>query len=59
MSKVKYKCDACNWRFSSNSTPEQCPYCSKRGLSVYESEEAQSIIDEVTDLERQINQKPE
>ena len=48
--KKKYKCKACNWKFSRNFTPRLCPYCGKEALVLDIPQLADDLVKEVEAL---------
>jgi len=48
--KKKYRCAACNWKFSRNFQPTLCPYCGREAVEEEPIQEANNIVREVEDL---------
>lgn len=48
--KKKYRCAACNWKFSRNYKPNLCPYCGRAAIEIAEDSSAQSMVREVEEL---------
>lgn len=48
--RKKYKCNACNWKFSRNFTPRLCPYCGKEAVTIDAPKNASDILREVEEI---------
>ncbi len=48
--RQKYKCNACNWKFSRNFTPQLCPYCGKEAVVIDAPKNADDILREVEEI---------
>jgi hypothetical protein len=46
--KKKFRCGACNWKFTRNFTPTLCPYCGRAAIE--EEPIAKDIVREVEEL---------
>ena len=45
--RKKFKCAACNWKFSRNFTPQLCPYCGKACVVLDVLKTADALIEEI------------
>lgn len=45
--RKKFKCSACNWKFSRNFTPQLCPYCGKECVVLDAPKTAAALIEEI------------
>lgn len=48
--KKKFRCRACNWKFSRNFTPSLCPYCGREAVEEQPLDDAGNIVKEVEEL---------
>jgi len=48
--RKKYKCNACNWKFSRNFSPLLCPYCGKSAVVMDVPKNAEDLIKEVEEI---------
>ncbi|MBI4141796.1 hypothetical protein HY484_02655 [Candidatus Woesearchaeota archaeon] len=48
--RKKFKCRACNWKFSRNFTPLLCPYCGKQSIVLDIPQSADQLVREVEEL---------
>lgn len=48
--RKKYKCNACNWKFSRNFTPKLCPYCGKEAVTIDAPKSADTLVKEVAEI---------
>jgi len=48
--RKKFKCKACNWKFSRNFTPLLCPYCGKQSIVLDVAQSADQLIKEIEEL---------
>ena len=48
--RKKYKCAACNWKFSRNFTPKLCPYCGKESVVIDVPKNADDLLREVGEI---------
>ena len=46
--KKKFRCRACNWKFTRNFMPTLCPYCGRAAIE--EEQAAKDIVREVEEL---------
>ena len=47
VSKKKYRCYDCNWKFSRNYAPSLCPYCGKAAVEEDIAQDTNDIIREL------------
>jgi rubrerythrin len=45
--KEKYRCGACNWKFTRNYAPNLCPYCGKAAVSIDATQAAEELLREI------------
>ena len=50
--KVKYRCTACNWKFTRTTQPRLCPYCGKATVDIYKAQGAQELLKEIEEAEQ-------
>ena len=50
--KKKFRCGACNWKFSRNFQPTLCPYCGRAAVEVHADSDAKDIVREVEELSK-------
>ncbi len=50
--KKKYRCAACNWKFSRNYKPGLCPYCGRATVEELADNSAGALVKEVEELGR-------
>lgn len=50
VTKKKYRCAACNWKFTRNFTPTLCPYCGQAAVEEEPIQDASNIVKEVEEL---------
>ncbi len=48
--KKKYRCAACNWKFSRNYKPGLCPYCGRESVEEAIDNSATGMVKEVEEL---------
>jgi predicted Zn-ribbon and HTH transcriptional regulator len=48
--KKKFRCGACNWKFTRNFTPSLCPYCGREAVEEQPADDAGNIVKEVEEL---------
>lgn len=48
--KKKYRCAACNWKFSRNYKPSLCPYCGRANVEEAVDTSAGSMVKEIEEL---------
>lgn len=46
--KNKYRCGACNWKFTRNFEPNFCPYCGKNAVGEDITRAADELLREVS-----------
>jgi rubrerythrin len=47
MEKTKFRCMACNYKFSRNNPPQVCPYCGKKSVVEDLESSAEDILNEI------------
>jgi len=47
MIKSKYRCGACNWKFTRNFAPKLCPYCGKASVAEDATQAADELLKEL------------
>ncbi len=45
--KSKYRCSACNWRFTRTVMPKMCPYCGKEKVEEDKTQAADELLREL------------
>jgi len=45
--KTKYRCDACNWKFTRNYNPSLCPYCGRASVATDSTQAADELLREL------------
>jgi len=45
--KKKFRCGACNWRFSRAHAPKMCPYCGKEKVEEDKTQAADDLLREL------------
>jgi len=50
--KKKYRCAACNWKFSRNYKPGLCPYCGRATVEEAADTSAKEMVKEVEELSK-------
>lgn len=45
--KEKYRCGACNWKFTRNYHPNLCPYCGKASVGTDSTQAADDLLREI------------
>lgn len=50
--KKKYRCAACNWKFSRNYKPGLCPYCGRATVEEMADNSAGTLVKEIEELGR-------
>lgn len=48
--KKKFRCAACNWKFTRNFIPTLCPYCGRAAIEEIPAQEAENIVQEIEKL---------
>jgi len=49
LEKIKYRCNACKYKFHKFNYPELCPYCSKPAVVEDLENTAEDLLDEVSE----------